>query len=388
MNDSKFKKVFEFCRLLENDSIRKEIDEQIEGYLLEGTYRDGQGLWCIFTGTDNTKIILTVYPYRIWLSKQSNNMVERIYADEALLLLHQIIEKRPNGVIYSNICKNFNSNKDAVLRYLIENRYVFTKETLESYFTNFDFEKMDMKSLMTKLTMTQYDVGLGRISDYHSDVLISSVIPKGKNDYLTVIYLNDEDISNIYKTVEGPDRVYKIYDLYRGIINIKDEKDIDLIRSGILSQDAYDLKGLKGITEKEDSIVGKPLDGVHVPSGYVDYLKQLVSKYGYNGDLQLDRDSVLAGILFKDPKNEYIKRLVELKLGISYDEYEKLDIEEQHKLIEQKIGRKVSLDYKLHIDGIPIDDEHVITRQQVDKRIDGIVKSKPKRLLRRLFGRK
>ena len=365
MNDIKFKKIYEFCKLLENDGIRKEIEEQIEGYSLEETYRNWSGLWFIFMGTDNKKIILTVFNNRIRLSKQSNNMVGKIYVDESLILSHQIIEKRPNGVIYSNICKNFNSNKDAVLRYLIENRYVFTKETLESYFTNFDFEKMDMKSLMTKLTMTQYEVSLNRISDFHSDVLISSVRPKGKNDYLTAIYLNDEDISNIYKTVDGPDRVYKIYDLYRGIINIKDEKDIDLIRSGILSQDAYDLKSLKGITEKEDSIVGKPLDSV-----------------------SLDRDSILAGILYRDPKNEYIKRLVELKLGISYDEYEKLDIEEQHKLIEQKIGRKVSLDYKLHIDGIPIDDEHVITRQQVDKRIDGIVKSKPKRLLRKLFGRK
>lgn len=363
MNNFKFKKVYEFCKLLKNDGIRKEIEEQIEGYSLKGTYKYEESMWYVFTGADDKKILLTFFRNRIGLSKQSNNIVEEIYADESLLLSHKIIEKRPNGVIYSNIFQNFNSNKDTTLRYLIESRYVFTKENLEG-FSN-DFEKMDMRALMMSLMMTQYDVHLGRICDFCSDVLIGSVNSDDKNDYHTRIYLNDEDVSNIFGVIDGPDRVYRIYDLYRGVINARNEKDIDLIRSGILSQDAYDLKGLKGITEKEDSIVGKSLDGV-----------------------SLDRDSVLAGILFKEPKNEYIKRLVELKLSISYDEYEKLDIEEQHKLIEQKIGRKVSFDYKLHIDGIPIDDEHVITRQQVDKRIAGIVKSKPKRLLRRLFGKK
>ena len=80
------------------------------------------------------------------------------------------------------------------------------------------------------------------------------------------------------------DRVYRIYDLYRGVINSRNEKDIDLIRSGLLSQDAYDLKGLRGITEKEDSIVGKPLD-----------------------EMSLDRDSVLVSITQQKPDDNLIK---------------------------------------------------------------------------------
>lgn len=292
MNNSKLMYFFKFCRLLENDGIRKEVEEQLKGYSLEVTYQDERGLHGIFIGNDNKKIILTFCRYEICLSKQSNNMVELIDIDKSLVLSHKIIEKRPNGVIYSNIYKNFNFNKDAVLRYLIESRYAFTKENLESYFTNFDFEKMNMRSLMMRLMMMQYGVGLDRISDFHSELLISSVSSKDEKDYPTAIYLNGKNISNIFDAVDGPDRVYRIYDLYRGVINTRNEKDIDLIRSGLLSQDAYDLKGLKGITEKEDSMVGKPLESV-----------------------SLDRDSVLASITYQKSENNLTKRLLRRLFG-------------------------------------------------------------------------
>lgn len=294
MNNSRLMYFFKFCRLLENDGIRKEVEEQLKGYSLEVAYQDERGLHGIFIGNDNKKIILTFCRYEICLSKQSNNMVELIDIDKSLVLSHKIIEKRPNGVIYSNIYKNFNFNKDAVLRYLIESRYAFTKENLESYFTNFDFGKMNMRLLMTrlKLKMAQYGVGLDRISDFHSELLISSVSSKGEKDYPTAIYLNGKNISNIFDAVDGPDRVYGIYDLYRGVINTRNEKDIDLIRSGLLSQDAYDLKGLKGITEKEDSMVGKPLESV-----------------------SLDRDSVLASITYQKSENNLTKRLLRRLFG-------------------------------------------------------------------------
>ena len=114
MNNSKLMYFFKFCRLLENDGIRKEVEEQLKGYSLEVTYQDERGLHGIFIGNDNKKIILTFCRYEICLSKQSNNMVELIDIDKSLVLSHKIIEKRPNGVIYSNIYKNFNFNKDAV----------------------------------------------------------------------------------------------------------------------------------------------------------------------------------------------------------------------------------------------------------------------------------
>ncbi len=85
---------------------------------------------------------------------------------------------------------------------------------------------------------------------------------------------------------------------------------------------------------------------------------------------------------------EIAKREIERKLGIPYEEYEKLDIDEQHKLIEQKTGKKFKYDTRLYIDGIPIDEDHIITREQIDRKIDEVVESGPKRLLKRIFRRK
>ena len=191
-----------------------------------------------------------------------------------------------------------------------------------------------------------YDHGiLGVASDFNSyfEVEMKSKYDGEKHiidPYAVEIYLNDENVSSTFDAIDGFDKINRVYDLYRGIINARNEKDIDLIHAGLLSQDAYDLKGLKGITEIENSIVGKPLDGVCVSSGYVDYLKQLVSKYGYNGDLQLDRDSILNAITYHEPGVE---------LTSEQEEYAEL---------------------------------------QTDMQSDEIVKNKPKRRLRRLFGKK
>lgn len=417
MDDSRLEIMYEFCKLLENDDIRKEVEEQLKGYSVIHFWDDrlvecymkyddeavnNHFLLYQLTSADGKRCELYVYRYGLWIIKTSINKDDEIEFHRTFSR-RKIAEKCSNGLIYSTINtsyakKNSDNFKELTLDSLEECRYAFTNETMAKLFEKFsskELEKIGVSILVGMLfKAVNYDHGiLGVASDFNSyfDAEMKRKYDGEKHiidPYAVEIYLNDENVSSTFDTVDGFDKINRVYDLYRGIINTRNEKDIDLIHIGLLSQDAYDLKGLKGITEKEDSIVGKPLDGVCVSSGYVDYLKQLVSKYGYNGDLQLDRDSVLAGILYRDPKNEYTKRLVELKLGISYDEYEKLDIEEQHKLIEQKIGRKVSFDYKLHIDGIPIDDEHVITRQQVDKRIAGIIKSKPKRRVRRLFGEK
>ena len=394
MDDSRLEIMYEFCKLLENDDIRKEVEEQLKGYsvihfwddrLVECYMKyddeavDNHFLLYQLTSADGKSCELYVYRYGLWIIKTSINKDDEIEFHRTFSR-RKIAEKCSNGLIYSTINtsyvkKNSDNYKELILDSLEECRYTFTNETMAKLFEKIsskELEKIGVSILVGMLfKAVNYDHGiLGAASDFDS---CFEAEMKRKYDgekhiidpYAVEIYLNDENVSSVFDAIDGFDKINRVYDLYRGIINTRNEKDIDLIHAGLLSQDAYDLKSLKGITEKEDSIVGKSLDGV-----------------------SLDRDSVLAGILFKDPKNEYIKRLVELKLGIPYDEYEKLDIDEQHKLIEQKIGRKVSFDYKLHIDGIPIDDEHVITRQQVDKRIAGIVKNKPKRRLRRLFGKK
>lgn len=78
---------------------------------------------------------------------------------------------------------------------------------------------------------------------------------------------------------------------------------------------------------------------------------------------------------------ELAKKELEKELGIPYSEFEMLDLDEQHKLIEKKTGKKIKPDHRLYIDGIPMDDDHIITREQVNKRIEEITATGPKKVL-------
>lgn len=215
-------------------------------------------------------------------------------------------------------------------------------------FGNSSLKELEGVRVLTLLCMLRKAIDYGNlnaVSDFDSyfGAIMERKYDEGKciiDPCSAKIYLKHENVSSIFDAVNGFDTVNRVYDLYRGIINTKNEKDIDLIHAGLLSQDAYDLKGLKGITKKEDSMVGMPLDGVRVSTEYTNYLKQLFSKYGYNGDLQLDRDSILNAITYHEPETELTSK--------------------------QK-------DY---------------VKSQTDIQTNETVKNKPKRLLRRLFGRK
>lgn len=78
---------------------------------------------------------------------------------------------------------------------------------------------------------------------------------------------------------------------------------------------------------------------------------------------------------------ELAKKQLEKELGIPYSEFEMLDLNKQHKLIENKTGKKLKADHRLYIDGIPMDDNHIITREQVNRRIEEITATGTKKLL-------
>ena len=96
---------------------------------------------------------------------------------------------------------------------------------------------------------------------------------------------------------------------------------------------------------------------------------------------------------FKDEEKKFDKELSENQLSKKYvesiikmpdEEFENLDLEDQYKLIEENTGRKLTFDDRLHIDGIPLDENHIKTIEQVDKQIDKIVhESSAKKLIRK-----
>lgn len=96
---------------------------------------------------------------------------------------------------------------------------------------------------------------------------------------------------------------------------------------------------------------------------------------------------------FKEDEKNFNKELsgtqlskgyVESIIKMPYEEFENLDIEDQNKLIEEKTGRKLTFDDRLYIDGIPLDENHIKTIEQVDKQIDKIAhESSAKKLIRK-----
>lgn len=68
------------------------------------------------------------------------------------------------------------------------------------------------------------------------------------------------------------------------------------------------------------------------------------------------------------------KQAIEKIVGMPYSEFDKLDLEEQHKLLEKKNGKKFKYDTRLYIGGCPVDDVNI--------------KDKAKRKIKELFQNK
>ena len=122
-----------------------------------------------------------------------------------------------------------------------------------------------------------------------------------KNNILPIqVILNGTNISNMYNSIQGYDKLSRIHELYNGIITPRNEKDINGIKIGLLNSKCFDLKTLKGININIDNLVG---DKVDIPYEYLEYLKKIFrNKYEYTGDINLTRDELLKIILNKPKK--------------------------------------------------------------------------------------
>ena len=79
----------------------------------------------------------------------------------------------------------------------------------------------------------------------------------------------------------------------------------------------------------------------------------------------------------------HIKKQIEEKFGIPYEEFCQLDPEIITRLIESKIGKKLKPDYRPIIDGILMDKAHTITREEIDREIDKSAYNVPQRVIKK-----
>lgn len=252
----------------------------------------------------------------IVLTKETNFKYEKVELQQENLLVHIICEKRPKGIIITELEYLFDttaySRGENILVRLSEARYVLTYSKLASLMINTN--NLNLKEIYQRVRLTPINLVSDMKTSFSTSMhymikseggkwVRSGVIP-------TMTYLNGEDISLMYDTVNGNDKLYRIYDLYNGIMNLRNEKDIKDISLGLLTTDAFWLKDLRGITFKENAIVGKTLDPMNQEDK--NYIKNYyIQKVGYNGEIKYDRDSLLECITYEAPSYEIVKRPTE-----------------------------------------------------------------------------
>ena len=310
--------VINYCKPLRNECIRKDFDAQLEGYTYKSVVREADNEWiAYFEGVNGSRIRLTISPNEFSMLKMTETTNERIALEENFVITHELLDRRENGIVYSKIQKQFthsNRFKQLVLTDLVEQRFTFTEAKINSLYRNVnlfeetDFDKLGFDELFIKIGILDYLIDFKANSDYYSEFSTHmNYYVDGEsgrkikdNIYPTRTYLNGEDVSKIFD-VDGPDKIYRIYDLYRGIINPRNEKDIRDIHLGLLTTEVFNFRDLKGINKQENALVGAPL--LNVSNRYINYLKKFFKReFGYRGKIKLDRDSMLLAITTLNPE--------------------------------------------------------------------------------------
>lgn len=106
--------------------------------------------------------------------------------------------------------------------------------------------------------------------------------PIKENIFPTRTYLNGKEFSILFDVNDDANKLYKFYDLYNGIVNIRNENGINFIHSEFLSEDTFGFRELNDITNQENELVG--ISNLEVSKYYIDYLtKILYDKFGHKG---------------------------------------------------------------------------------------------------------
>jgi len=389
-NNWRLEKAFEFCKILQVESIKNEINDLIKSCTLNDIKLENRTWNCRFSDKNDNYISLNLSRDKIYITKSTDDTKEIIFINDNHESISRKIEKRENGIVYEITKKDYDFSKrfnnKIVLTDIENERYIFTNNNLEKL--NINSNNTSLAGFLIKFRKLEREINLISRSDLYN--IFSSHMnyyykySNGRNNYNniypTITNLNGQNVSSIYDLIDGEDKIYRVFDLYKGIINPRNEKDLHSIHLGLMNSDSYDLKSLKGITEKENELIGKSLEN---NQDYINYLKELFkNRYNYNEEIKFNRDFILNDILLKstpiEKANYNTKKSLEDILGIQYEEYSKLSIEKKYKLIEEKTGNKIKSDHRIYIDGIPMDKNHIITKKQ-------ITNNSPKKILRKLL---
>ena len=244
--------------------------------------------------------------------------------NEDVKAIDVIKEERDNGCIIEVIEKYYDftreSEEEKVLVDLVSNRYVFDKNVSID-----DINKFEQLCKMKTTFESHFKTLLKPIGSlrWYTDSL-----------YSTYTKINGEDISYIYDVVNGNDKIYRIYDLYNGTINEKNSDDIFSIHLGLLRKAAFGYKEINGINARENEICGDCKKSLSIQEST--FIYNLINKrIGYKKQFDIyDINSIINAITYKKTALEIAKDFLEKELGIPYQEFDKLDCDEQHKILQ------------------------------------------------------
>jgi len=307
MNNPQLERLYNFCILLKSKVIKEELEQNLKGYKLNNIdLKNGQFV-CSFLDDNKNNIVLIVGQNSLHLTKHEGSTTKVMATQKDSVITEEILEKRSNGVILTTIKKDFarspHFGNQTVLVDLTENEYMFTKSNIKKimYKTSKDFSELTPMEILFSFKCMEINTKLENFCAFHNKFSSHMNHYIGRltdNPCSNRTYLNGEEVSRIFDIVEGPDKIYKIYDLYNGIINERNLKDVKAIHLGLLAEDALGLKELKGIKDKEETLTGKSCINV---SDYINYLKQLLyDKYQYKGEISLDREMLIRAITGKN----------------------------------------------------------------------------------------
>lgn len=312
------------------EDYKNEFGDILNGYDLDKCYdskiifknKDGEEIEILFSDESvhfTRKNEIENYSAILYLPKENEGM-------PVIRILETNVEKRDNGVIIDYVTKFYDyttySTTERNLVDLEVERYVVTDKNLDYEFILND--KLGIKEMSS----------FSSFFETHMRNVISDGLRKYSNTpYSNVTLENGKDISAIYAIVDGADKLSRIYDLYRGIINKQTADDIYAINLGLLSVWGFDYKRKVGTTKLEDELVG--ITKVKRSDEEILVAQDLFrNRIGYRLPVDLNDRALLTKIITYEPTAiDISKSTIERMLGISYEEFDALDFDEQQELI-------------------------------------------------------
>ncbi len=169
--------------------------------------------------------------------------------NSSVALTEIVKEKRQNGCIIDRIVRLYGYSSlapnEIVLLDILSKRYAFIKDVS---FEDISDDFLENESLIKNVFESHMKTVIRSTNDLRW--LTSSKVSSNTK-------LNGTDISDLYDIVEGKDKISRIYDLYKGVINKQNSMDILAIHLGLLKKNSFGYKEISGISAQEDIICGK-----------------------------------------------------------------------------------------------------------------------------------